>query len=203
MTSPTRLTLTTAEKAPLVALVGRPNVGKSALFNRMTKKNNALVEDLPGTTRDRNYGVVEWRGRVFRLVDTGGLIESDVDPFSPLVKRGVQQALTEASAVIFVVDGTSGPIAADYEVAEMLRRSRLPVLIAANKADTRAAQQNLLEFYELGLGEPASVSAIHGQGIGDLMDDVLEIVGGVDPTEAQDERIRVAIVGRPNVGKSS
>jgi GTPase len=203
MTSPTRLTLTTAEKAPLVALVGRPNVGKSALFNRMTKKNNALVEDIPGTTRDRNYGVVEWRGRVFRLVDTGGLIESDVDPFSPLVKRGVQQALNEATAVIFVVDGTSGPIAADTEVAEMLRRSKLPVIMAANKGDTRAAQQNLLEFFELGLGKPSSISAIHGHGIGDLLDEVLEIVGGVDPAEAQDERIRVAIVGRPNVGKSS
>jgi len=197
------MTINTAEKAPLVALVGRPNVGKSALFNRLVRKNQALVEDLPGTTRDRNYGVVEWRGRVFRLVDTGGLIESDVDPFSPLVKRGVQQALAEATAVLFVLDATAGVIAADQEIAEMLRRSQLPVILAVNKTDTRAGKQNLLEFYSLGMGEPASVSAIHGQGVGDLLDDVLEIVGGVDPEEAEDPRIRVAIVGRPNVGKSS
>ncbi len=193
----------TAEKAPLVALVGRPNVGKSALFNRMTRGNKALVEDLPGTTRDRNYGVVEWRGRVFRLVDTGGLIESDVDPFSPLVKRGVQQALNEAQAAIFVVDAASGPIAADYEVADLLRRSGLPVLVAANKTDTSRGRANLPEFYALGLGEVEAVSAIHGQGVGDLLDEVLDLVQGVAPEEAEDERIRVAIVGRPNVGKSS
>lgn len=195
--------LDSAEKAPLVALVGRPNVGKSALFNRMTRRNQALVEDIPGTTRDRNYGVVEWRGRVFRLVDTGGLIESDVDPFSPLVKRGVQQALNEAQAAIFVVDAAAGAIAADFEVADMLRRHGIPVIVAANKTDTSRGQANLSEFYSLGLGEVESVSAIHGQGVGDLLDEVLEIVQGVSPEEAQDERIRVAIVGRPNVGKSS
>lgn len=197
------MSLDTAEKAPLVALVGRPNVGKSALFNRMTRRNQALVEDLPGTTRDRNYGVVEWRGRVFRLVDTGGLIESDVDPFSPLVRRGVQQALNEAQAAIFVVDAAAGPIAADFEVADTLRRSGVPVIIAANKTDTSRGQANLPEFFALGMGEVESVSAIHGQGVGDLLDRVLEIVQGVDPDEAEDERVRVAIVGRPNVGKSS
>ncbi len=197
------MNLDTAEKAPLVALVGRPNVGKSALFNRMTRRNQALVEDLPGTTRDRNYGVVEWRGRVFRLVDTGGLIESDVDPFSPLVKKGVQQALNEAQAAIFVVDAAAGPIAADFEVADLLRRAGVPVIIAANKTDTSRGRANLPEFYALGMGDVESVSAIHGQGVGDLLDRVLDIVPGVTPEEAQDDRIRVAIVGRPNVGKSS
>ena len=193
----------TAEKAPLVALVGRPNVGKSALFNRMTRRNRALVEDLPGTTRDRNYGVVEWSGRVFRVVDTGGLIESDVDPFSPLVKRGVLQAIEEADAVLFIVDATTGPIAADFEIAEMLRRANRPVLLVANKTDTSAGQANLSDFYTLGLGEVYSVSAIHGRGVGDLLDVVLEYVSGVNPEDAEDERIRVAIVGRPNAGKSS
>jgi len=197
------MTLETAERAPLVALVGRPNVGKSALFNRLTRRNRALVEDLPGTTRDRNYGVVEWTGRVFRVVDTGGLIESDIDPFSPLVRRGVQQAIEEADAVIFVVDASSGPIAADFEIAELLRRAKRPVILAANKTDTSAGRAGIAEFYELGLGEPASVSAIHGQGIGDLLDTVLETIEGVPPAEAEDPRVRVAIVGRPNVGKSS
>jgi len=197
------MTLETAERAPLVALVGRPNVGKSALFNRVTRRNRALVEDLPGTTRDRNYGVVEWAGRVFRVVDTGGLIESDIDPFSPLIRRGVQQAIEEADAVLFVVDATTGPIAADYEIAELLRRAKRPVILAANKTDTSAGRNALPEFYALGLGEPASVSAIHGQGVGDLLDVVLETIHGVAPEEAEDPRIRVAIVGRPNVGKSS
>lgn len=193
----------TAEKAPLVALVGRPNVGKSAMFNRMSRRNRALVEDLPGTTRDRNYGVVEWSGRVFRIVDTGGLIESDVDPFSVLVKRGVEQAINEADAVVFIVDATTGPIAADFEIAEMLRRANRPVILAANKTDTSAGRQNLTDFYALGLGEVYSVSAIHGQGIGDLLDVILEEINGVAIEDAEDERIRVAIVGRPNVGKSS
>lgn len=195
--------LLNAERAPLVALVGRPNVGKSALFNRLTRRNQALVEDLPGTTRDRNYGVVEWRGRLFRLVDTGGLIESDVDPFSPLVRQGVLQAIAEAQAVVFVVDAAAGIITADEEIAELLRRSDQPVVLVANKTDTRSGAANVAEFYALGFGEPHGVSAIHGQGIGDLLDDILEVVGGVTPEEAEDDRIRVAIVGRPNVGKSS
>ncbi len=197
------MTLETAERAPLVALVGRPNVGKSALFNRMTRRNRALVEDIPGTTRDRNYGVVEWSGRVFRLVDTGGLIESDIDPFSPLVRRGVQQAIEEADAILFVVDATTGPIAADFEIAEMLRRAGRPVVLVANKAETSAGRSGLSEFYALGLGEAASVSAIHGQGVGDLLDIVLEHIPAVAPEDAEEPRIRVAIVGRPNVGKSS
>lgn len=189
--------------APLVAIVGRPNVGKSALFNRLTRRNAALVEDLPGTTRDRHYGVVEWSGRFFRVVDTGGLIESDIDPFSPLVKRGVEQAIREAQAVLWVVDATTGPIAADYEIADMLRRAGHPVILTANKTDTSAGRTPGAEFYALGFGEPMAVSALHGLGIGDLLDVVLETVGGEEPEQEDVARVRVAIVGRPNVGKSS
>jgi len=188
---------------PLVAIVGRPNVGKSALFNRLTSANRALVEDLPGTTRDRIYGSFDWNGKHVRVVDTGGLGDDAEDPFGPLIRRGVEQALSEAQAVLFVVDAAAGLTAADYEIAEMLRRANQPVLLVANKTDTRAGQQNLLELYALGLGEPFSVSAIHGKGIGDLMDAVMGMVAGADIPERDDKRIRVAIVGRPNVGKSS
>lgn len=189
--------------APLVAIVGRPNVGKSALFNRLTRRNAALVEDMPGTTRDRHYGLVEWAGRLFRLVDTGGLIESDVDPFSPLVKRGVQHAIKEAQAVLFVVDSTTGPIAADFEIADTLRRAGQAVILVANKTDTSRGREPAAEFYSLGWGEPMSVSALHGLGIGDLLDAVLDTIGGEEPAEDDTPKVRVAIVGRPNVGKSS
>lgn len=190
------------ETAPLVAIVGRPNVGKSALFNRLTRTSKALVEDLPGTTRDRNYGFFDWRGRYVRVVDTGGLADDADDPFSPLVLEGIEVALREASAVLFVVDAVTGPTAPDYEVADRLRRSGLPVLLVANKTDVSRANQSLPELYGLGLGEPLAVSALHGRGIGDLMDRVLDVVGGTREME-RSERIRVAIIGRPNVGKSS
>jgi GTPase len=190
-------------RAPLVAIVGRSNVGKSALFNRLTRRNQALVEDLPGTTRDRIYGTVEWRGRHVRIVDTGGLAGEDEDPFSPLVRQGVQQALSESDAVLFVVDAFDGLTTGDEDVAEMLRRANQPVILVANKTDTRRGKENLPEFYALGLGEPWSVSALHGQGTGDLLDVVLEAVRGVETPGDDSDRIRVAIVGRPNVGKSS
>jgi len=188
---------------PLLAIVGRPNVGKSALFNRLTSANRALVEDLPGTTRDRIYGSFDWNGKHVRVVDTGGLGDDADDPFGPAIRKGVEQAMSEAQAVLFVVDAAIGATAADYEIAEMLRRANQPVLLVANKTDTRAGQENLIELYGLGLGEPFSVSAIHGKGIGDLMDAILGLVSGAEIPERDDERIRVAIVGRPNVGKSS
>ncbi|MSP23316.1 MAG: ribosome biogenesis GTPase Der [Dehalococcoidia bacterium] len=189
---------------PIVAIVGRPNVGKSALFNRLTRRNNALVEDLPGTTRDRIYGLVEWRGRNLRIVDTGGLGDEATDPFGTLIREGVAHALAESQAVVFVVDGQSGPTGADYEVADMLRKASQPVLLCVNKGDTGAAERNLVEFYALGLGEPMSVSALHGRGAGDLLDAVLELIPEApeDPP-VEPERVSVAIVGRPNVGKSS
>ena len=189
--------------APLLAIVGRPNVGKSALFNRLTSANRALVEDLPGTTRDRIYGAFDWNGKQVRVVDTGGLGDDEDDPFGPAIRKGVEQALTEAAAVLFVVDAAAGPTSADYDIAERLRRANQPVLLVANKTDTSAGQRNLVELYALGLGEPFAVSAIHGKGIGDLMDAILDMVAGTPIPEAEDPRIRVAIVGRPNVGKSS
>ena len=192
-----------APLAPLVAIVGRPNVGKSALFNRLTSANRALVEDMPGTTRDRIYGAFVWNGRHVRLVDTGGLAPDATDPFSPLIRRGVQQALAEAQAVVFVVDAAAGLTAADYEVAEILRRTSHPVILVANKTDTRAGQENITELYALGLGEPFAVSALHGRGIGDLMDAIVTLVEGAEVAPVEPERIAVAIVGRPNVGKSS
>ncbi|MQA00105.1 MAG: ribosome biogenesis GTPase Der [Dehalococcoidia bacterium] len=190
------------ETAPLVAIVGRPNVGKSALFNRLTRTSKALVEDLPGTTRDRNYGFFDWRGRYVRVVDTGGLADDAEDPFSPLVLEGIEVALREADAVLFVVDAVTGPTGPDYEVADRLRRSGLPVLLVASKSDVSRSRDTLPELYGLGLGEPIAVSALHGRGIGDLMDRVLDVVGGTREME-RGERIRVAIIGRPNVGKSS
>ena len=189
--------------APLLAIVGRPNVGKSALFNRLTSANRALVEDLPGTTRDRIYGAFDWNGKQVRVVDTGGLGDDEDDPFGPAIRKGVEQALTEAAAVLFVVDAAAGPTSADYDIAERLRRANQPVLLVANKTDTSAGQRNLVELYALGLGEPFAVSAIHGKGIGDLMDAILDMVPGAEIPERGDLRIRVAIVGRPNVGKSS
>jgi GTP-binding protein len=192
-----------SETLPLVAIVGRPNVGKSALFNRLTSSRDALVEDLPGTTRDRHYGVFEWRGRHFRVVDTGGyLLEDEEDPFSPLIRAGVERALREASLVLFVVDAVDGVLGADEEIADLLRRSNRPVLLVANKVDVTAGALGVGELHSLGLGAPFEISAHHGRGIGDLMDAIVEqAVGAEEQTETA--RLRIAIVGRPNVGKSS
>ncbi len=190
------------ERAPLVAIVGRPNVGKSALFNRITRTRRALVEEVAGTTRDRLYGYTEWRGRYIRVVDTGGVEGPEVDPFSALIREQVLYAITEADVVLFVVDAAEGITAADEAIVDLLRRSTRPVLLVANKADRRGAFRNEVDMYSLGLGEPVSISAYHGQGIGDLLDDILNIIPPVAPPEIE-ERLRIAVVGRPNVGKSS
>ena len=188
--------------APLVVIVGRPNVGKSALFNRMTRSRHALVEDVPGTTRDRIYGDVEWRGRHLRVVDTGGLEGPQADPFTPLVRQQVEEALGEADAILFVVDAADGVTAADEEIAALVRRFTHPVLLVANKSDRREAADNLPELYALGFGDPLPVSAYHGRAVGDLLDRVLDMVTAVRASVTT-ERLSVAIVGRPNVGKSS
>ena len=191
------------ETLPLVAIVGRPNVGKSALFNRLTSSRDALVEDLPGTTRDRHYGVFEWRGRHLRIVDTGGyLLEDEEDPFSPLIRAGVERALTEASLVLFVVDAVDGVLSADEEIADLLRRSDVPVLLIANKVDVSAGALGVGELHALGIGAPVEISAHHGLGIGDLLDTIVEQAGGA-PERSEPGQLRIAIVGRPNVGKSS
>ncbi|HXF52167.1 MAG TPA: ribosome biogenesis GTPase Der [Dehalococcoidia bacterium] len=187
---------------PVVAIVGRPNVGKSALFNRIAGGRIALVEDIPGTTRDRVYAQTEWRGRAFRLVDTGGL-EAE-GRFSDLVRRQVEAAIAEASVILFVVDAKEGLTAADLEVAELLRRTDRPVLLLANKVENVEREQSAVQFYELGLGEPIPVSAHHGRGVADVLDIVVSILpppAGERPSEAT-EALRIAIVGRPNVGKS-
>ena len=187
---------------PVVAIVGRPNVGKSALFNRMVGGRPALVEDLPGTTRDRIYGEVNWRGRDFTVIDTGGLEPDVPGTYTPLVREQVAYALREADIVLFVVDAKSGATAADEEVADLLRRTSKPVLLLANKAESPERQDAIVGFYELGIGEPIAVSANHGLGVADVLD---MIVDALPPAEAAApaEGLRLAIVGRPNVGKSA
>ena len=187
---------------PLIAIVGRPNVGKSALFNRLTRSRRALVEKLPGTTRDRQFGDLEWRGHALRVVDTGGMEGPEDDPFSAPIEAQVREALAEADVVLFLVDGTADVTAADEKIASLLRRGEPPVRVVVNKGDRATARHNLSEFYSLGFGEPILISAYHGEGIGDLLDAVVDVLPAVE-REARAEAIRVAIVGRPNVGKSS
>ncbi|ERN42321.1 ribosome-associated GTPase EngA [Rubidibacter lacunae KORDI 51-2] len=188
---------------PIVAILGRPNVGKSTLVNKLTGSREAIVHDMPGITRDRLYQPAFWRDRDFLVVDTGGLVFDDDTEFLPLIREQAAVALAEASAAVFVVDGQLGVTAGDIEIADWLRRQSVPVFLAVNKCEApdRGALQ-AAQFWELGLGEPFAVSGIHGTGTGDLLDAVLP---HLPPVESLDEReeIRVAIVGRPNVGKSS
>ncbi len=191
---------------PLVAIVGRPNVGKSTLFNKLVGERIAIVEDLPGTTRDRIYADAEWNGRIFTVVDTGGLELGDANNISSLVTAQAQLAIEEADVIIFLVDTKSGSTEADLEVANLLRRSGKPVVLGANKADNPARRQDAVEFYALGLGEPITLSATSGTGSGDLLDAVTEALPTAVGDEEADEYAglpRIAIVGRPNVGKSS
>jgi GTP-binding protein len=187
---------------PVVAIVGRPNVGKSALFNRMVGGRPALVEDLAGTTRDRIYGDAHWRGRDFTVVDTGGLEPDVPGTYTPLIRAQVEQALGEAEMILFVVDTITGLTAAEYEVADLLRRTDKPVLLIANKAENKEREAAAVAFFELGLGEPIAISAHHGHGVADVLDMVYETLPSAEAPE-RDEALRVAIVGRPNVGKSS
>ncbi len=203
---------------PLVAIVGRPNVGKSTFFNRMIGERVAIVEDMPGTTRDRLYGDTDWNGREFTLIDTGGLELSTEIPVGQVGLTGqpgdimkhvmaqAQLAIEEADVIVFMVDTRSGITAADEEVAELLRRTRKPVLLGANKADNAARRMDAVEFYSLGLGEPIVLSSLQGVGTGDLLDRIVEELPPAEEIAeeaAEDEPPRIAIVGRPNVGKSS
>lgn len=195
--------MTARPSAPVVVLVGRPNVGKSALFNRMIRRRVAIVEDVPGVTRDRLYAASEWRGKRFVLVDTGGLRLAPSDGLAAKVREQVRTALREADLVLFVVDVQDGLVPEDREIAEVVRRSRVPVLLVANKADGPAHDLAAPEFFALGLGDPIPVSAHHGRGIGDLLDAVAALLPEPVPREVTEEPIAVAVVGRPNVGKSS
>lgn len=212
---------------PLVALVGRPNVGKSTLFNRLAGERLAVVDETAGTTRDRLHADAEWNGRVFTVIDTGGIELERVrksdrplsantsnaqasQEFAPLIRAQAEIAIREADAVVFVVDCEAGLTNADREVAEILRRYQSekdgepwpPIFVAANKADNAERRQEAYEFYELGLGEVFAISAMHGQSTGDLLDAIVKSFAPIEPTET-DDSIKIAIVGRPNVGKSS
>lgn len=202
-------------RKPVVALVGRPNVGKSTLFNRLIGSRTAIVEDLPGTTRDRIYGDSYWNGVGFIVVDTGGLevdqpgdgrtqpLSSDSARFVSHIRNQARVAIEEADAIILVVDGREGLTAADMDVAELLRETVTPVFVAVNKAESQTIQLDAVEFWNLGLSEPIAISAYHGHGVGDLLDSLVKALPHFPDEDAEDPSIHVAIVGRPNVGKSS
>ena len=187
----------------LVAIVGRPNVGKSTLFNRFTQTRHAIVADEAGTTRDRQYGKCEWTGREFSIVDTGGWVVNSDDIFEEEIRKQVLIAVEEADVVLFLVDVQNGVTDLDMQVASILRRSKTPVILVSNKTDNYDLQYNAAEFYSLGLGDPFCVSALTGSGTGDLLDMVVEKLPAPTPDEAEEEIPRFAVVGRPNVGKSS
>ena len=189
---------------PLVAIVGRPNVGKSMLFNKLTGKRLSIVEDTPGVTRDRLYAQAEWRGRTFDLVDTGGIEPGNDDQILSFMREQAEIAIASATVIVFVCDIRTGMTAADQDVAGMLQRSKKPVVLAVNKMDsTGHTDPDMYEFYNLGLGDPYPVSAVHGHGTGDLLDACFEFFPPEDQEEETDDVIKVAIIGKPNVGKSS
>ena len=192
---------------PIVAVVGRPNVGKSTLFNRLIGERRAIVEDEPGTTRDRVYGTADWGGLEFTLVDTGGLQDEreiasgSLAEIARHTREQAQSAIDEADVIVFMVDAKAGLAAGDHDVADVLRRADKPTILVANKADNAERREGVVDFYELGLGEPIPVSAYHGSGTGDLLDRVVEALPEVEE-EPETEGPDIAIVGRPNVGKS-
>lgn len=188
----------------LVAIVGRPNVGKSTLFNRLTETRQAIVDGTAGTTRDRQYGFVDWAGRDFSIIDTGGWVVNSDDIFEEEINKQVEIAIEEADEIMFVVDASNGITDLDEHVADILRRSKKPVILVANKDDLGDARYNVPEFYGLGLGEPYALSAVSGSGTGELLDRVVELLPQKEDDEETEADVpRFAIVGRPNVGKSS
>ena len=187
----------------LVAIVGRPNVGKSTLFNRLTKTRRAIVSDTAGTTRDRQYGKCEWNGREFSVVDTGGWVVKSDDIFEEAIRQQVIVATEEADLILFLVDVKSGLTDWDEDVALILRRTKLPVILVANKVDNNNEQYDAMEFYKLGLGDPQCISSATGSGTGDLLDLILSKLNADKIDEAEDGIPRFAVVGRPNAGKSS
>ena len=191
----------TSEGVPVVAIVGRPNVGKSSLVNRVLGRREAIVEAMPGVTRDRKHFVAEWNGRVFEIVDTGGL-EPGVDGLDARVAEQAQVAIEAADAIVLVVDASEGPTQDDMAVADMLRKSDKPVVVAANKVDDPADEPLAAAFFRLGLGEPRALSALHGRGSGDFLQALIESLPEVR-RDSDDSWGSVAIIGRPNVGKSS
>ena len=190
--------------ANLVAIVGRPNVGKSTLFNRLTKTRSAIVSSEAGTTRDRQYGKCDWNGRDFSVVDTGGWVVNSDDIFEEEIRKQVIVATEEADLILFLVDVQNGLTDWDEDVATILRRSKLPVILVVNKVDNNNQQYDAFEFYKLGLGDPICISAVSGSGTGDLLDVVVEKMQGLgNDDDIEDDIPRFAVVGRPNAGKSS
>ena len=189
---------------PLVAIVGRPNVGKSMLFNRLVGRRLSIVEDTPGVTRDRLYAECEWCGRKFDVVDTGGIEPATDSEILLYMREQAQIAINSATVIVLVTDIRTGVTAADKDVANMLLRSRKPVVLAVNKADSTGAEDPAIyEFYSLGLGDPIAVSAVHGHGTGDLLDECLKHFPPAEVEDEEDDCIKVAVIGKPNVGKSS
>ena len=187
----------------IVAIVGRPNVGKSTLFNRLTQTRQAIVDDEAGTTRDRNYGKVEWTGKKFSLIDTGGWVVNSDDIFEEEINKQVHIAIEEADVILFVVDVLNGITDLDTQVAQILRRSKKPLVLVANKADNYDLHYSAAEFYAFGLGDPFCVSAINGSGSGDLLDAIIAKFKEEKEEEVLEELPRIAVIGRPNAGKSS
>lgn len=189
---------------PILAIVGRPNVGKSTLFNKIIGQRLAIVEDRPGITRDRIYSPAEWTGTNFRVIDTGGLELGETDPLTAHIRAQVELAMDEADVIVFLTDGEAGITGADQDIADLLRRSGKPIVVAVNKLDNRNRQAQAYEFYGLGFSETIGISSEHGIGIGDLLDAVVERFGNdVTDPEYPEDMIKVAMIGRPNVGKSS
>ncbi|HSJ13679.1 MAG TPA: ribosome biogenesis GTPase Der [Longimicrobiales bacterium] len=188
---------------PVVAVLGRPNVGKSTFFNRVLGERRAIVQDQPGVTRDRNFAQAEWAGRRFFLVDTGGLEPETEEVMTKAIRRQVEAAIAEADLLVFMVDGLLGPHPLDHRIAELLRRTELPVVVVVNKLDRLPNEVAQHEFWELGLGEPYPVSSIQGRGSGDLLDVIVAHLPPTEPEGAEDSALYIAVVGKPNVGKSS
>jgi GTP-binding protein len=188
----------------IVAIVGRPNVGKSTLFNRIIGERDAIVDPQSGVTRDRHYGEAQWNGKKFTVIDTGGYVPESKDVFEAAIREQVWIAIEEADVIVFVVDGITGVTPLDVEIAKILRQTNKKVVLAVNKIDNEKSEIYTAQFYELGVGEPFPISALHGRKIGDFLDEVVKDLQSVDGEEKNEEdQIKVAIVGQPNVGKSS
>ena len=188
---------------PLVVIVGRPNVGKSTLFNRLTKSKDAIVDDFSGVTRDRIYGEMEWNARLMRVIDTGGYVPNSDDLFEKAIREQVQIAMNEADAIFFVVDGKDGLTPVDEEIAQILRATDKPYFVLVNKLDSPNQKMSINDFYCMGLDNLYDISALNGRNLGDLLDLLVERLDFSKKVEEEDERLRLAILGRPNVGKSS
>lgn len=188
---------------PIVAIVGRPNVGKSTLFNQLAGRRISIVEDTPGVTRDRVYADTEWLNNKFTIIDTGGIDPGSQDKLLRQIRYQAEVAIETADVILFITDGKEGITPADRDVAEMIRKSKNPVVLAVNKIDTMDEEANLYEFYSLAIGEPISISASHKRGIGDLLDSIVEHFNLEDMVDEDDDVIKIAVVGKPNAGKSS